>query len=111
MKTLLNNLIGLPAKQEVVKVTWAIVKEAVAKLKPRKTDVSGGYVSDALKNAPDLLYDQLIVVFQSWLYHGTVTPSLLACLFLPLLKSSLKDPSDPDSYRAIAGSSLILKIF
>ena len=41
MKTLLNNLIGLPAKQEVVKVTWAIFKEAVAKLKPKKTDVSG----------------------------------------------------------------------
>ena len=37
--------------------------------------------------------------------------SLLACSFLPLLKSSLKDPSDPDSYRAIAGSSLILKTF
>ena len=111
MKTLLNNLIGLSSKQEVEKVTGAIVKEAVAKLKPRKTDVSGGYVSDALKNAPDLLYDQLAVVFRSWLYHGTVTSSLLACSFLPLLKSSLKDPSDPDSYRAIAGSSLILKTF
>ena len=41
MKTLLNNLIGLSSKQEVEKVTGAIVKEAVAKLKPRKTDVSG----------------------------------------------------------------------
>ena len=30
---------------------------------------------------------------------------------MPLLKSSLKDPADPSSYRAIAGSSLILKIF
>ena len=40
-----------------------------------------------------------------------MTPSLLACSFLPLLKSFLKDPSDPDSYRAIAGSSLILKTF
>ena len=40
-----------------------------------------------------------------------MSPSLLACSFLPLLKSYLKDPSDPDSYRAIAGSSLILKTF
>ena len=36
---------------------------------------------------------------------------MLACSFLPLLKSSLKDPCDPSSYRAIAGSSLILKLF
>ena len=92
-------------------MTGTIVKEAIAKLKPKKTDVSGGYVSDALKNAPDLLYEQLATVYRSWLYHGTVTDSLLACSFLPLLKSSLKDPSDPDSYRAIAGSSLILKTF
>ena len=50
-------------------------------------------------------------MYQSWCVHGTVTPTLLACAFLPLLKSSLKDPSDPASYRAIAGSSLILKLF
>ena len=111
MKTMLEDVIALPAKEEVTKVTGGIVKEAVAKLKPNKTDVSGSYVSDALKNAPDLLYDQLASVFRSWLYHGTVTPSLLACSFLPLLKSSLKDPSDPSSYRAIAGSSLMLKTF
>ena len=42
--------------------------------------------------------------------HGTVTSYLLACSFLPLLKGT-KDPSDTGSYRAIAGSSLILKLF
>ena len=36
---------------------------------------------------------------------------MLAYSFLPLLKSSLKDPSNTGSYRAIAGSSLILKVF
>merc|ERR1712013_546777 len=51
------------------------------------------------------------IFFRTFLLHGTVTLSLLACAFLPLLKSSLKDPSDPGSYRAIAGSSLILKLF
>ena len=111
MKTDLNNLIGLPAKEEVLKLTGEVVKEAIGKLKLKKTDVSGSFVSDALKNAPPILFDQLATAFRSWLYHGTVTPSLLACAFLPLLKSSLKDPSDPDSYRAIAGSSLLLKTF
>ena len=111
IKAMLEGLIGLSASQDVAKVTGTVVKEAVSKLKPNKTDVSGSYVSDALKNAPDMLYSQLAVVFRSWLFHGTVTPSLLACSFMPLLKSSLKDPSDPASYRAIAGSSLILKTF
>ena len=36
---------------------------------------------------------------------------MLACAFLPLLKSSLKDPSSTSSYRAIAGSALLLKLF
>ena len=40
-----------------------------------------------------------------------MTASLLACSFLPLLKSALKDPADIGSYRAIAGSNLLLKLF
>ena len=111
MKAALEDLIAAASKEDVEKLTGEIVKEAVSRLKPQKTDVSGSFVSDALKNAPDLLYEQLASMFRSWLYHGTVTPSLLACSFMPLLKSSLKDPSDPSSYRAIAGSSLILKTF
>ena len=96
---------------EVKKVTGSKVKEAVGMLHPRKGDISGGFTSDALINAPDVLFEQLALVFQSWIFHGTVTHSLLACAFLPLLKSSLKDPADTGSYRAIAGSSLILKLF
>ena len=80
-------------------------------MKCGKGDVSGGYSSDAILNGPDVLFDQLAAVFRSWCVHGTVTPSLLACAFLPLLKSSLKNPADPASYRAIAGSSIILKLF
>ena len=102
---------SLSAKHSVSKVTASVVKEACCKMKPRKGDVSGGFTSDALLNAPNILFEQLAVVFQSWLLHGTVTPSLLACAFLPLLKSPMKDPADTKSYRAIAGSSLILKLF
>ena len=50
------------------------------------------------------------MIFQSFLIHGIVTQSLLSCVFLPLLKP-LKDPAKSDSYRAIAASSLILKLF
>ena len=52
----------------------------------------------------------MAAVFRSWLTHGTVTRSFLACAFLPLVKG-LKDPSLTASYRAVAGTSLILKLF
>ena len=107
----IRNLIGHDAVEEIGKVTGQVVKAAACKLKSKKSDVSGWYTSDALLNAPDVLFEQLAILFRSWLTHGTITPCMLACSFLPLLKSSLKDPCDPSSYRAIAGSSLILKLF
>ena len=98
-------------KEEVEKISANVVKEAVLRLKPKKSDVSGSFISDAFKVAPVILFHQIAVVFRSWLYHGTVTKNLLACSFLPLLKSSTKDASKLTSYRAIAGSSLVLNIF
>ena len=88
---------------EVFKLTGSKVKEAVGQMKCGKGDVTGGISFDALLNAPAL--------FRSFLVHGTVSLSLLACTFLPLLKGQLKNPADPGSYRAIAGSSLLLKLF
>ena len=107
----LDKLITPESVQEVSRVTGSIVKTAVCSMKPRKSDVSNCYTSDALLNAPDIMFEQLAVIFRSWITHGKITPSMLACSFLPLLKSSLKDPANTGSYRAIAGSSLILKIF
>ena len=96
---------------EVQKLTGQVVKKAACRMKPAKSDVSGSFSSDALLHAPDSLFDILALVYRSWLVHGTVTLSLLACAFLPLLKNALKDPADTDCYRAIAGSSLLLKLF
>ena len=95
--------------EEIDKVTLSTVKEASKRLKARKGDVSGSYNSDLLKNCPDSFYEMLAAVFWSWLTHGTVTKSFLACAFLPLVKG-LKDPSLTASYRSVAGSSLILKL-
>ena len=111
LKAKVADLIKLDSVSEVRKVTGAKVKEAVGMMKPCKGDVSGGYTSDALLHGPDILFDQLAAIFRSWLLHGTVCLSLLACAFMPLLKSSLKDPAATGSYRAIAGSSLFLKLF
>ena len=77
---------------ELQKMTGKVVKMAACKMKPAKSDVSGAFSSDALLHAPDSLFDLLALVYRSWLVHGTVTLSLLACAFLPLLKNALKDP-------------------
>ena len=69
------------------------------------------YTSDAILYAPDCFFELLSQIFRSWLLHGTVTKSLLACAFIPLYKGGMKDPSKTDSYRAIACSSLLLKLF
>jgi hypothetical protein len=97
--------------EEVQKVTGEIVKLAASGMKKGKADVSGSYTSDAIKNAPDDLYDHLAAVYRSWLVHGSVSQPLLACAFMPLLKNSLKNPADTKSYRAIAGSASILMLF
>ena len=95
----------------MIKTTGDKVREAAELKKCGKADVTEGFSSDAILNGPDILFERLASVYRSWCVHGTVTPSLLACAFLPLLKSSLKDPADPGSYRAIASSSIVLKLF
>lgn len=57
------------------------------------------------------MFDRLAIIFQSFLVHGTVSIQLLSCAFLPLFKSGLKNPEKVDSYRAIASSSQLLKLF
>ena len=76
-----------------------------------KADVTGSFTSDVLLHGPDSLFDSLGAIFRSFLIHGDVTLELLSCAFLPLFKGGLKDPHKSDSYRAIAGSSQVLKLF
>ena len=96
---------------EVLKMDGSVVKEAIGRMKPHKMDISQGWTSDSLIYGPDIMFEHLATVFRSWLRHGHVTRSILACAFIPLIKSQLKDSHLCDSYRAIASSSLILKTF
>ena len=111
LQSKLRELVGKEdSRAEVEKVTPEVVKKAAMIMKKHKMDVSQGFSSDALLHAPDLLFGLLADVFRDWLSHGTVTKSILVCAFIPLLKGC-KDPASTDNYRAIAGSSLLLKMF
>jgi hypothetical protein len=111
IKLKLKGIITDDAMIEVNKITGIKVKLACSNMKPGKSDVSGSYTSDVLLNAPDVLFDHLAAIFRSFLVHGDVTAQLLTFAFLPLFKGGLKDPAKTDSYRAIAGSSQLLKLF
>ena len=92
LKDILAREILADSSAEAEKITGKTVKEAACRMKPRKSDVSQSYTSDAILNAPDIFFDLMALIYRSWLIHGSVTLSLLSCAFLPLFKGGLRTP-------------------
>ena len=111
LSQLMKSMTDCRSESEVRKVTAEEVREACKRIKGGKIDVTNSYSSDVLRHAPAILYDKLAAIFRSFLTHGTITLSILSCSFMPLLKSARKDPSQFDSWRAVAGASQLLKLF
>ena len=80
IKSKVSDMIRAESMVEVNKITGAVVKEAASLMKAGKSDVSEGFTSDAILNAPDLMYDQLAAVYRSW--HCITNPSCL-CISTP----------------------------
>jgi hypothetical protein len=111
LKKLVESMVDCTAETEVGKITGEVVRKAAGRMKPAKIDVSQGYTSDVFRHAPPIFFEKLAAVFRSYLVHGTITLSALACSFMPILKSAKKDPTQFDSWRAVAGASQLLKLF
>ena len=62
-------------------------------------------------NGPDILHKHLANLFRIFLIHGQVALILLLCSLIPIVKDNLCHITSSDNYRAIAKSSLILKLF
>ena len=95
----IDGLISQDSIEEVNKVTGAKVKEAACQLKPKKGDISGGFTSDAILNAPNILFDQIAGVFRSFLIHGY-------CHLLPsglLLSPLIEGHQGPDGNQLLQG--------
>ena len=92
-------------------MTADVVKRAISRLKNDKSDESGDFTSDCIKAAPDELCEILSSLFRSYLIHGHISINLLKCALYPIVKDSNGDTAASKNYRAIAISSLILKIF
>ena len=111
LKRQVQSMVDCTAETEVLKITGKEVQKAAVRMKPGKKDVSQGHTSDIFLHAPPILFEKLAAVFRSFLVHGTITNSALACSFMPLIKSARKDPAQFDSWRAVAGASQLLKLF
>jgi hypothetical protein len=62
IKASLAQVIGASCLVEANKVTGSVVKEAARLMKAGKSYVSGGFTSDAILNAPDLMFGHLASV-------------------------------------------------
>ena len=98
------------AKVEIEKINSEKVKEAMNKIKPNKSDPIYDFSSDFLINAPDILFEQLALILNSFVIHGHVTEMLLLATLVPIVKDKLGDLCSSKNYRSIAISSLILKL-
>ena len=64
-----------------------------------------------MKNAPPILCELLAKLFKMYLIHGHISSIIMVSTVIPLIKDKHGDISSSNSYRSIALSSLILKIF
>ena len=102
--------IGEFSLTDVEKVTPRIVKEALTKLNPNKTDPVFSFSSDCIKVESEKLNDLLSIIIRCYLIHGHVTRFLLLATLVPIIKDKLGSPNTSKNYRSIALSSLILKV-
>ena len=97
-------------KFEIEKINSLLIKQALAKIKPKKSDPLYDFSSDCLKNAPDIFHEYLAALIRSYFIHGHITNALLTATLVPIVKDKLGDLSDSKNYRSIAISSLVLKL-
>ena len=68
------------------------------------------YSSDCFINATPELISHLTQIIKTFLTHGYVPHFLLLCTLVPIVKDSLGDTQSSSNYRAIAISSLVMKL-
>ena len=69
LKELLNSInsdIGNDAQVEIERIDSNLIKEALKKIKPNKSDPLCDFSSDFLKNAPEMLYVHLAAIIRAF---------------------------------------------
>jgi len=97
--------------QYVNNISAELIKLCIDKLKKSKSDVEYNWGSDALIYGGDVLAESLALMFRIFITHGHISKFLLLCSLVPIVKDPLGDKTSSANYRAIAISSLFMKIF
>ena len=106
----LEGNINAHSQYQVDRVTKDLVREAMKRMKPKKSDAVFDTVSDFYINGPVELASHLTSLIKLFLIHGCVPHFILMCTLVPLVKDNLGDITSSDNYRAIAGGCLLLKL-
>ena len=101
----LNEKINSASMVDVNKVTASLVEEAISHLKNGKSDPQFQFDSDCLKNAPQVLYEDLAKLFRLYLTHGHASSILVVSTVIPLIKDKLGEVCSSNNYRSIALST------
>jgi len=83
-------------------ITPTLLKEAIDRLKPGKSDPIYSFSSDCFKNGPDLLYDNLSWIIKSSIVHNHINHALLISTLVPLVKDKLGCINSSKNYRSVA---------
>ena len=111
VKQFLSKFVDPSSLKDIVKITPALIKEAISRIKNNKSDPVFDFTSNCLKNAPSILFNQLSSLFRYYLIHGHTSELLMKSTLIPIPKDKLGDACSGENYRPIAISSMILKIF
>ena len=111
VKQFLSKFVDPSSLKDIVKITPALIKEAISRIKNNKSDPVFDFTSNCLKNAPSILFNQLSSLFRYYLIHGHISELLMKSTLIPIPKDKLGDACSGENYRPIAISSMILKIF
>ena len=77
MSLSINKKIDVSCLHDIERVTPEVLSKAISQLKPDKTDPVFKYCSDCIKNVPPVFYEQLALMFKSFLAHGYISSILL----------------------------------
>lgn len=95
---------------ELNKINPSFITNIINKMKVGKNDVNYDFRSNALKHGAVSLAPHLSNLLKSFFIHGHVTDLFLKCAMVPIIKDKNGSHTSSSNYRAIAISSLIVKL-
>ena len=110
VKARIQNKISQTDYNIIDKITPHLISKLLKRLKAGKNDVEYDWRSEALKFANDVISYNVSELFKMYIGHGHMTEAFLKSALVPIIKDPNGMHSSSDNYRAIAISSIIVKL-